>query len=126
MELLTEKHAEGFCLVYPGTLLTVTDGEPHRRATLYFSTRKAAEEYRAKIHKAAEILARAGYPADTQEYIIRAMFAGSVDHIRQAAACWLNKDEDSPAAAELAEAIHAAHPGGSIWDREELEEAIAA
>ena len=45
MKIFIERHIQGFCLVNCSTNLSLADGAPHNRGTMYFNTKKMAIKY---------------------------------------------------------------------------------
>lgn len=45
MKVFIERHTQGYCLVNAETYLSLADGEPHNRGTMYFNSKKLAVKY---------------------------------------------------------------------------------
>lgn len=45
MSVFIERHVQGYCLVNAETYMSLADGAPHNRGTMYFNSRVEAIEF---------------------------------------------------------------------------------
>ena len=120
MQISIEKHAGGYCLIYPSGG-AVSEGLPHNRGTLYLN-KAEAKRRRDALEAIGATLEAAGYTSESAGHIVYSALSNPRHQVASLAAYYLQKSEKAAEVQKLAAAILEVHPGGAVsMTREELE-----